>query len=295
LSGAVWPGWDIVAGSLIGGLLTGGVYALVALGLTLIYGVLHIVNFAHGALLMVGMYLAWVLFTRAGIDPYAALPLVTAVMFAVGWALYRFVIGRVSHGQDRALLLATLGLSVVIENGALVAFTGDSQSIETPLSFAVVPLGPLLLPAAKLVSCAVALVLAGLLWAFMSRTQTGRAIRAVAREPEGAVLSGIRPQAMFALAYGIGTACLGAAACLLLPSFYVSPSVGDNFVLIAFTIVVLGGMGSFPGAVVGGLLVGVAESLGGLFLGESLGPISISLTFIAVLLLRPTGLFGAAR
>jgi branched-chain amino acid transport system permease protein len=279
------PSWDIVAGSLIGGLLTGGVYALVALGLTLIYGVLHIVNFAHGALLMVGMYLAWVLFTRMGLDPYAALPLVTALMFGIGWVLYSFVIGRVSHGEDRALLLATLGVSVVVENGALVLFTGDSRSIETPLSFAVVELGPLLLPAAK----------AAALWAFMSRTQTGRAIRAVAREPEGARLAGIRPARMFALAYGIGTACLGAAACLLLPSFYVSPTVGENFVLIAFTIVVLGGMGSFPGAVVGGLLVGVAESLGGLFLGESLGPISISLTFILVLLLRPTGLFGAAR
>ncbi len=289
------PGWDIVAGSLIGGLLTGGVYALVALGLTLIYGVLHIVNFAHGALLMVGMYVAWVLFTRAGIDPYAALPMVTALMFGLGWALYAGVIGRVSRGEDRALLLATLGVSVMVENGALMLFSGDSQSIETPLSFAVVAVGPLLLPAARLVSCAVALGLAGLLWAFMSRTQTGRAIRAVAREPEGARLAGIRPARMFALAYGIGTACLGAAACLLLPSFYVSPTVGENFVLIAFTIVVLGGMGSFPGAVLGGLLVGVAESLGGLFLGESLGPLSISLTFIAVLLLRPTGLFGAAR
>jgi branched-chain amino acid transport system permease protein len=289
------PNWEIVAGSLAGGLLTGGVYALLALGLTLIYGVLHIVNFAHGALLMLGMYAAWVLASRFGIDPYLALPLVTAAMFAFGWALYRFVIGRVSHGEDRAILLATLGVAVVLDNAALVIFTGDTRTIETPLTFAVVELGPLLLPTAKLVSCAVALLLAGLLWAFMARTGTGRAIRAVAREPDGARLVGIRPERIFALAYGIGVGCLGAAACLLLPSFYVSPSVGENFVLIAFTIVVLGGMGSFPGAVAGGLLVGVTESLGGLFLGESLGPITISLMFIAVLLVRPTGLFGAAR
>jgi branched-chain amino acid transport system permease protein len=129
----------------------------------------------------------------------------------------------------------------------------------------------------------------------MSLTDTGRAIRAVAKEPDGARLMGIRPDRIFALAYGIGIACLGAAACLLLPTFYVSPSVGNVFVLVAFTIVVLGGMGSFPGALIGGLLIGVTESLGGLLLGESLGPIGISAVFVAVLLLRPTGLFGAAR
>jgi branched-chain amino acid transport system permease protein len=289
------PPLDIVAASLVGGLLTGGVYALVALGLTLIYGVLHIVNFAHGALLMVGMYAAWVLATRFGLDPYVALPLVSLAMFGFGWALYRLVIGRVSHGWDQAILLATLGVAVVLDNAALVIFSGDTRTIETPLSFAMVEIGPLLLPVGKLLSCAVALVLAALLWAFMTRTATGRAIRAVAREPDGARLVGIRPERIFALAYGIGVACLGAAACLLLPSFYVSPSVGENFVLVAFTIVVLGGMGSFPGAVAGGLLVGMTESLGGLFLGESLGPITVSLMFIAVLLLRPTGLFGAAR
>ena len=146
-----------------------------------------------------------------------------------------------------------------------------------------------------LISFAVALVCAVLLWAFMTRTDTGRAIRAVAREQDGARLVGIRPERVFALAYGIGVACLGVAACLLLPTFYVSPQVGNVFVLVSFTIVVLGGMGSFPGAVVGGLIIGITESLGGLFLGESLGPIGISVVFIAVLLLRPAGLFGAAR
>jgi branched-chain amino acid transport system permease protein len=284
-----------VAAALVGGVLTGGVYALVALGLTLIYGVLHIVNFAHGALLMVAMFLAWSLFSHAGIDPYAAVPLVAGVMFLVGWALYRFLIGQISRGDDQAILLTTLGLAVVLDNVALIVFQGDTRTIETPLSFAMVEAGPLLLPAAKLISFAVALMLAGLLWAFMALTRTGRAIRAVAKEPEGARLMGIRPERMFALAYGIGIACLGAAGCLLLPSFYVSPSVGENFVLVAFTIVVLGGMGSFPGALMGGVLVGVAESMGGLFLGESLGPISISLIFILILLVRPTGLFGAAR
>lgn len=284
---------EIVAAALLGGVLTGGVYALVSVGLTLIYGVLHIVNFAHGSLLMVAMFAAWLMAAKLGIDPYVSLPLVTLLMFAAGWALYAGVIGRLSRGEDRGILLATLGLAVVLDNLALVLFTGDTRTIETPYSFAMLELGPLLVPAAKLVSFAVAMALGGVLWALMTRTDTGRRIRAVAREPEGARLVGIRPARVFALTYGIGSATLGAAACLLLPSFYVSPQVGHVFVLVAFTTVVLGGMGSVPGAVVGGLLIGVAESLGGLFLGESLGPICIPLLFIAVLLLRPTGLFGA--
>lgn len=291
--GAAGLSWEIVLAAVVGGLLTGGVYALVALGLTLIYGVLHIVNFAHGSLLMVAMFVAWVLAAKLGIDPYASLPLVTLLMFGVGWGLYRWVIGPVSRGEDRAILLATLGVAVVLDNLALVVFGGDTRSIETAYSFAMVQAGPLLLAVPKLVSFGVSLVLGGVLWVFMTRTDTGRSIRAVAKEPEGARLVGIRPKRVFALAYGIGTACLGAAGCLLLPSFYVSPQVGNVFVLLAFTTVVLGGMGSFAGAVVGGLLIGVAESLGGLLLGESLGPISISLLFIAVLLFRPTGLFGA--
>jgi branched-chain amino acid transport system permease protein len=289
------PSLSILEAGLVNGLLTGGVYALVALGLTLIYGVLHIVNFAHGSLLMVAMFGAWMLVEFLGIDPYVALIPMTIIMFVLGWALYAGVIGRISQGEDQRILLATLGVSIVLDNLALVAFTGDTRTIDTPYQFSVVEAGPLLLAVPKLISFGVALVLAGILWAFMTLTDTGRAIRAVAREPDGARLVGIRPERIFALSYGIGIACLGAAACLLLPSFYVSPQVGNVFVLIAFTIVVLGGMGSFPGAVVGGLIIGVTESMGGLLLGESLGPIGISLVFIAVLLFRPTGLFKAAR
>lgn len=281
--------------SLVSGLLTGGVYALVALGLTLIYGVLHIVNFAHGSLLMIAMFGAWLIATRAGVDPYLALPIMAAAMFVFGWALYAGVIGRISRGDDQQILLTTLGVSVVLDNLALVIFTGDTRTLETSYSFDMIDFGAFAVPTPKLVSFAFALILALVLWAFMALTDTGRAIRAVAKEPEGARLVGIRPQRIFALSYGIGVACLGAAACLLLPSFYVSPVVGNVFVLVAFTIVVLGGMGSFPGAVVGGLLIGVTEAVGGLYLGESLGPICVPLVFLAVLLVKPTGLFGASR
>lgn len=279
--------------AVVNGVLTGGVYALLALGLTLIYGVLHIVNFAHGSLLMVAMFGAWVLAAKAGIDPYAAVPIVTVSMFGLGWVLYAGVIQTVARGEDRAILLATLGIAVVLDNLALVVFTGDTRTIETSYGFEMTEIGAVSVPTAKLISFGAAMVVAAALWAFMARTDTGRAIRAVAREPDGARLVGIRPRRIFALAYAIGVACLGAAGCLLLPSFYVSPGVGGVFVLLAFTVVVLGGMGSFAGAVVGGLLIGVVESLGGLYLGESLGPICVPLVFLAVLLVRPTGLFGA--
>jgi branched-chain amino acid transport system permease protein len=284
----------MVFSAVINGLLVGGVYALVALGLTLIYGVLHVVNFAHGALLMVAMFITLFIATRLGIDPYVALPFLTAAMFAIGWMLYRGIIGPVSRGEDRMLLLATLGLSIVLENSALALFTGNTQTIETPYSFTMIEMGSLLISVTKLVAFGVSILLGCMLWAFMTHTETGRAIRAVAKEPDGAKLVGIRPAKIFAFAFGLGTACLGAAAGLLLPMYYVSPHVGGVFVLVAFTIVVLGGMGSFVGAVIGALIIGVTESLGGLFLGESLGPVLIPIVFIATLLLRPAGLFGKA-
>ena len=286
--------WELIFPAFLNGILLGGVYALVALGLTLIYGVLHVVNFAHGAFLMIAMFMAWLLATRLGIDPYLALPLVTLAMAVLAWCLYHWVIGPVSRGEDRALLLATLGVSIVLENGAMMLFSGDTRSIETAYSFSMIEVGPALVPVTKLVSFGFAAIIAAALWAFMSLTETGRAIRAVAKEPDGARLVGIKPNRMFALAFAIGTACVGAAGCLLLPSFYVNPHVGSVFVLIAFTIVVLGGMGSFVGAAIGALIIGVIESMGGLILGESLGPILVPLTFIAVLLFRPTGIFGKA-
>ena len=286
------PPTEIILPALANGVLNGGVYALVALGLTLIYGVLHIINFAHGSLLMLAMYGAYFAFTLLHIDPYLALPLMMAAMGVVGYVLYRFVVGPFSHGQDRNILLVTLGCAVVLDNLALVLFKGDSRTIETPYSFEVVEVGGMFLALPRLVSFAVAILLCAALALLIARTDLGRAIRAVARERTGARLVGIDVEKIFALSFAIGIATLGAAACLLLPSFYVAPSVGNAFVLVAFTIVVLGGMGSFVGAMVGGVIVGLTESLGGLFLGEALGQIGISLIFIAILLLRPTGLFG---
>ncbi|MCC7276428.1 MAG: branched-chain amino acid ABC transporter permease [Alphaproteobacteria bacterium] len=284
---------DILLAGTINGLLTGAIYVLVAVGLTLIYGVLHIINFAHGSLLMLAMYAAFFLWRSTGIDPYLALPLVAAGGFALGYVLYRCVIGRLSRGKDENILLVTLGLAIVIENAALFFFGGDTRTVEVSWAAETVEVGPAFLPLAKLVSFAAALALCAALGLYIARSDTGKAIRAVARERQGARLVGIDVEATFAISYGIGIACLGAAACLLIPSFYVAPTSGHAFVLVAFTIVVLGGMGSFLGALVGGFVVGVTESLGGLLLGESLGQIGIPLIFILILLLRPAGLFGS--
>jgi len=279
--------------SVLNGLTTGAVYALIALGLTLIYGVLHIINFAHGAALMLALYAVFMLKEHWGIDPYLALPLVVPGMFALGYAMQRGVINRASHGKDENILLVTLGLSIVMENLALIAFKSDTRTIETAYTLTTVAIGSAMISLPKLVAFGGALLVSALLLLIVGKTDLGRAIRAVAKEKHGAKLMGIDVDHVYAMSFGIGMACLGAAACFLLPAYYVNPQVGNGFVLVAFTIVVLGGMGSFAGALLGGLLIGVVESLGGLYLGESLGQIGIFAIFIAVLLFKPQGLFGA--
>jgi branched-chain amino acid transport system permease protein len=284
---------SIVVPSVLNGLTTGAVYALIALGLTLIYGVLHIINFAHGASLMLALYGVFLLKQHLGVDPYMALPFMVAGMFVLGYLLQRVVINRASHGKDENILLVTLGLSIVMENLALLAFQSDTRTIETAYTLTTVEIGPAFIALPKLIAFGGALVVSALLLFMINRTDLGRAIRAVSKEKQGARLMGIDVDHIYAMSFGIGLACLGAAACFLLPAYYVNPQVGNGFVLVAFTIVVFGGMGSFSGALLGGLLIGVVESLGGLFLGESLGQIGIFLIFIGVLLFRPQGLFGA--
>jgi branched-chain amino acid transport system permease protein len=263
----------------------------------LIYGVLHIINFAHGASLMMALYGVYALKERWGIDPYVALPIMVPAMFVLGYAMQRIVINRASHGKDENILLVTLGLSIVMENFALLFFKSDTRTIETAYTLTTVAIGPesaqVMVSLPKLVAFAGALVVSALLIVILQRTDLGRAIRAVAKEKQGARLMGIDVEHVYAMCFGLGLACLGAAACFLLPAYYVNPQVGNGFVLVAFTVVVLGGMGSFAGALLGGLLIGVVESFGGLFLGESLGQVGIFVIFIGVLLLRPEGLFGA--
>ena len=283
----------IIIEAMINGLLTGAIYALIALGLTLVYGVLHIINFAHGAILACAMFAVWGLNAAFGVDPYLAIIVVAPVFFGLGYATQRFVIGPASHGDDGNILLITLGLSIFIENALLAGFGSDTRSVSSDFGFAVVPVGPFLISTPRLVGFAGAVVVTLLFWLLMARTDTGKAIRAVAREKLGASLVGVNVAHVYAVTFGLGCAALAVAAGFLMPTFYVNPRIGGAFVNVAFTIVVLGGMGSIPGAMAGGLLIGMVESLSGLLLGESLGQIGIFLIFILVLLFRPTGLFGA--
>jgi len=284
----------ILITAVLNGLMTGAVYALVALGLTLIYGVLHVINFAHGALLSAALFAAFFAYRQFGLDPYVAVWLLAPAFFALGYGLQRFVIGPAGHGDDRNMLLVTLGLAVFIENALLFAFRANTRTIDVPYGFRSVDVGFTFLSVPRLVAFAAVFAVALALWAIMTRTDTGKAIRAVAKEKLGAELSGIEVAHVYAITFGLGTACVAIAACLLIPTYYVNPSAGNAFVLVAFTIVVLGGMGSVPGALIGGLLIGVVESLAGFFFGESLGQVGIFLIFIVVLLVRPRGLFGAS-
>ena len=284
----------ILISAVLNGLLTGAVYALVALGLTLIYGVLHIINFAHGALLSAALFAAFFVWQKLGVDPYLAAFVLAPAFFALGYLLQRFIIGPASHGDDRNMLLVTLGLAVLIENALLYSFHADTRTVDLSYGFKTINFGFTFVAVPRVISFVAVFAVALVLWLIMSRTDTGKAIRAVAREKLGAELAGIDVAHIYAMTFGLGTACVAVAACLLIPTYYVNPSAGNAFILIAFTIVVLGGMGSVPGALIGGLLIGVVESLGGFFLGESLGQVGIFLIFIVVLLVRPRGLFGAS-
>lgn len=284
---------SILLPAIVNGVLNGALYALIALGLTLVYGVLHIINFAHGTLLTAALFAAFFMHQMLGLDPYLALFILAPAFFVIGYGLQRFIIGPASHGNDGNILLVTLGLAVVIENALLFAFRADTRTIDVAYGFAVVPIAGMFISVPRLVGFAAAVAVALLLWFVLSLTDTGKAIRAVAKEKLGAQLSGIDVAHIYAVTFGLGTACVAIAACLLIPTYYVNPHVGNAFVLIAFTTVVLGGMGSIPGAMLGGLFVGLVESLCGLYLGESLGQIGIFLMFILVLLLRPNGFLGA--
>jgi len=285
--------WQTVLGSSISGVFLGSIYALVALGLTLIYGVLHIINFAHGSLLMLAMYAVFFLWNILGLDPYLSMLIVVPGGYLFGYTLQRTIIGKASHGKDEITLLVMLGVSIVMENTALFFFTATDRSVRVPYDLDGFDLGVTYVVYPEIAALLGSLLITLVLWFFMSYTDTGKAIRAVSKERQGARLVGINVEHIFAVSFGIGTACVAAAAALLVPTYAVHPQIGYLFVLIAFTVVVLGGMGSFVGALAGGLIIGVTEQLGRLYLCESLGLITISVIFIIVLLFRPTGLFGS--
>ena len=282
----------LVVQGVLSGLLFGGVYSLMAVGLTLIFGVMRVVNFAHGDMMVWGMYLAYMLATRVGVDPYVSFPVCAAALFALGLAVQRGLVDRIVEAPHEMQILLMLGVALVLENVALVAFGPEPTRVRSPLAAATIWLGPVFVDVARLVAFLVAVALTTALWAFLFRTDLGRTIRAAADNPYGALVIGTDVRRVYGVAFGVGAACVGAAGALVSPILPFQPPTGLSLSVASFNIVIIGGMGSLLGAFVGGLIVSVAESLGAVFLAPSLKELVSFSLLIVILLVRPAGLFG---
>ena len=282
----------LVLQGLISGLLFGGVYSLMAVGLTLIFGVMRVVNFAHGDMMVWGMYLAYLLAARAGIDPYLGFVLCAAVLFVLGVVVQRGLVDRIIAAPHEMQILLMLGVALVLENAALLAFGPEPTRVRSPLTQSTLWLGAVFVDVGRLVTFAIAIVLTGLLYLFLFRTGVGRTIRAAADNTYGARVIGTDVRRVYAVAFGVGAACVGAAGALVSSILPFQPSTGLSLSVTSFNVVIIGGMGSLAGAFVGGLLVSVAESLGAVFLKPSLKELFSFTLLIVILLFRPTGLFG---
>jgi branched-chain amino acid transport system permease protein len=282
----------LVVQGLLNGFLFGGVYSLMAVGLTLIFGVMRVVNFAHGDMMVWGMYLAWLCATRGGVDPYVSFVLCAGILFVLGWVVQRGLVQRIIDAPHEMQILLMLGVALVLENAALVAFGPEPARVRSPLTSATFWLGPIFVDVGRLVTFGVAIGLTALLSLFLFRTRLGRSIRAAADNPYGALVIGMDVRRVYGVAFGVGAACVGAAGALVAPILPFSPATGLQLSVASFNIVIIGGMGSLVGAFVGGLLVSVAESLGAVFLKPSMKELVSFSLLILILLFRPAGLFG---
>lgn len=278
--------------SLIDGLLMGGVYALAALGISLIFGVMKITNFAHGALITAGMYVTYECCTILGVTPYIALPLVLVIMFILGFGIQKIflnpIMGKGGHNQ----LLLTQGIAIVIENLLLVYFTANYKSVSVPGFETAIKAGDITINKPKLVAFLFAVLISVGIYFVLNKSDLGRAIRATSVQAEGATLMGIVVPKINAVAFGIGIVCAGVAGALLTPTQYISPTSGNSYSLKCFVIAVFGGLGNIWGAVIAGLIIGIVESFAALFLGGSWSEMVIYLIFILTLIIKPTGLLG---
>jgi branched-chain amino acid transport system permease protein len=279
---------------LVNGILLGGIYALVSLGLTLIFGVMRIINFAHGQFLMLAMYATYWLFQLYGVDPYLSILIVVPLMLAIGMGAYRMIIQPIIDASEMTHVFATLGLNLALQGIALFLWQGDFRGIRTSYSSMVIHLGALYINLPRLIIflCAIAAIMA--LFLFLKKTYTGKAIRASAQKRVAAQLMGVNLSKIYMIAFGIGIAIVGLTGAVLMPIYEVFPSVGSLFALVAFVVVVLGGLGNLGGALVGGIVIGVVESVSGVFIAPALKEGVYFIIFVIILLLRPTGIFGKA-
>jgi branched-subunit amino acid ABC-type transport system permease component/ABC-type branched-subunit amino acid transport system substrate-binding protein len=289
-------GTDKLLQTVTSGLLTGGIYALIGLGLTIIFGVMRVVNFAHGALVMVGMYLTYFLFKQLGIDPFLSLLVVIPVMFAAGALIQKTLIAPVLRAPERNQILLTEGLSILLINIALLSFTANYLTMTTAYAGATLHLGGVSLSLPQMAAFAIAFIITAAVYLFLMRTNTGRQIRASAQDAEAAQLLGINIKRVQALTFGLGVAAAGAAGSLLMPVYYrVEPYAGAPFTLKAFVVVVLGGMGSVTGALAGGIVLGIAEALGAVYVSTGYKDVIGFIIFLLVLTVKPSGLLGKSK
>jgi branched-chain amino acid transport system permease protein len=281
--------------SLLSGVLVGGTYALVGIGLTLIFGVMRVINFAHGDLLMIGMYLTFYLFTLLRIDPFLSIVIVIPLMFAFGAFLQRTFIHRVLNALPQNQILLTIGLGLIMSNTVMLVFTSDYKILSTSYSSGSVQLAGLSVSEPLLVSFVITAAITGALYWFLIKTDMGQAIRATAQDREAAQLMGVNVRRMGVVAFGLGAALAGTAGALISPTYYIFPQVGGAFTLKAFVVVVLGGMGSIIGATVGGVIIGAVESLSASYVSSGLKDLFVYVLFLLVLLLKPSGLLGKSR
>ena len=284
---------EIFFNILLSGLLLGGIYSLVSIGLNLIFGVVRIVNFAQGEFIMLAMYATFFCFAKFGIGPYYAVFLVAPLMFVFGLAVQRLILQPLQN-EPMMQVFATFGLLILLENSVLAITRGEGYSLAGAYSRAVIEVFGLRASASRVVVFFAATAIAIALMIFLSRTMAGKAIRAVIQDRQSARLMGINVERTYLLTFALGSALAGVAGALLAPIYTLSPYIGGNFILAAFAVVVLGGLGSVPGAFIGGILVGVMEAFAGYYIDPALKQAIWFIIFVVVLVVRPSGLMGQA-
>jgi branched-chain amino acid transport system permease protein len=278
--------------SIIDGILLGGIYGVIAIGLSLVFGVLGIVNFAQAEFLMLGMYAAFFMWRYFGLDPMVGAFFALLVGFLVGYLAQRYLVSRVMKAPASSQIFLTVGIMIVIENAALLAFGSDYRSVQTPYQTMSLNLGPLFISAPYAFAFGMSLLMSAALWWFLSRTWLGRSIRATAQNGMAATLMGIATKRTYAIAFGLGTGLTAFGGGVILSYLTVSPTIGQSFVVLMFTVVVLGGLGSVLGALVGGVLVGIIQSVSALYFPFQLQNLVLFVIFIAVLAIRPQGIIS---
>ena len=285
---------DIYLNVAVSGILTGLVYGLMALGLSVVFGVVRVVNFAHGEMMTVAMYVAVVLFSTLGLDPLIMLVPIAAVMFALGYALQKGVINAFVTRPETAQFLLMIAIAIILTNALLIIFGPDAQGVQTSYSYDSFAIGPLIVDATKAYAAAASIMVAAALFAFFRFTRTGTAIRACADNHTGALVVGLDVRHLYALTFGLGTACVGAAGVMLVLFVDVTPAIGPAYTLLAFIIVITGGLGSMAGALFGGVLIGLTEAMAGLLFTPSAKSMFGFAILVLVLLFRPQGILGKA-